>query len=183
MGSFVTGFMKAPRPRLPAWQSVTDYVRSSLHPPHTATPPAAAPHASAYPAKRSRLQPPTLRTPLHRSVPLGLHTSAPPRHLQPRCKRAHRQPDRAEQVNPSRCHLRSHASRVVLVVAYASSGHSLRSSVHSLLAAWTPPAGTLDPHSLRWPKACINFVSQNLIRQSDFATRTKPTITGVNPNN
>ena len=169
MGSFVAGFMKAPR-------------RAS-HLPLKAQERCTHPTACAYPAKRSRLQPPTLRTPLRRSVPLELHTSAPPRHQQPPCKRAHRQPVRAEQVNPSRCHLRSHASRVVLVVAYASSGHSLRSSVHSLLAAWTPPAGTLDPHSLRWPRACINFVSQNLIRQSDIATRTKPPITGAHPNN
>ena len=50
---------------------------------------------------------------------------------------------------PSR--LRSNASRAVLVVAYASSSHSTppTSSLRSFLAAWTPPAGSLDPPALQ----------------------------------
>ena len=34
----------------------------------------------------------------------------------------------------------------------------LTSSLHSFLAAWTPPAGSLDPHSLHRPSAWHSFV-------------------------
>jgi hypothetical protein len=56
------------------------------------------------------------------------------------------------------CRLQSQASSAVLVVAYASSSLFIHTSLRSFLAAWTPPAGSLDPRLFQRPRASHSFV-------------------------
>ena len=64
----------------------------------------------------------------------------------------------APRLPAGRCRLQSQASSAVLVVAYASSSLFIHTSLRSFLAAWTPPAGSLDPRLFQRPRASHSFV-------------------------